>query len=210
MDGRIVDAETWFKRFARMGLQFGPSLQGSSDIRADPVKNVASAKLALNTTAGMFPGGESDYPIHPASLGLVIRLGLMACNGGQAETGSVQLPIHLDQMRFKSGGLHGLQWATGLARGELRGLRGAYAQLQMLNEKGDVILDVDNMRFIDLANEQQLSSAVDQAKKAYSSHFNRLVWRPDIRTLRKEQSSAVLYASEDRLGRLLSSARYST
>lgn len=44
--------------------------------------------------------------------------------------------------------------ATGLARGELRGLRGAYAQLQMLNEKGDVILDVDNMRFIDLANEQ--------------------------------------------------------
>ena len=200
MDGRIVDAETWYKRFAEMGLQFGPSFQGYSDIRADPIKNVASAKLALNTTAGMFPGGESDYPIHPASLDLVIRLGLMACNGGQAETGSVQLPIHLDQMRFKSGGLHGLQWATGLARGELRGLRGAYAQLQMLNEKGDVILDVDNMRFIDLANEQQSSSAVNQAKKAYSSPFNRLVWRPDIRTLRKEQSSAVFCASEDKTG----------
>ena len=200
MDGRIVDAETWYKRFAEMGLQFGPSFQGYSDIRADPVKNVASAKLALNTTAGMFPGGESDYPIHPASLDLVIRLGLMACNGGQAETGSVQLPIHLDQMRLKSGGLHGLQWATGLARGELRGLRGAYAQLQMLNEKGDVILDVDNMRFIDLANEQQSSSAVGQARKAYSSPFNRLVWRPDIRTLRKEQSSAVFCASEDRTG----------
>lgn len=130
MDGRIVDAETWFKRFAEMGLQFGPSFQGYSDIRADPVKNVA-----LNTTAGMFPGGESDYPIHPATLDLVVRLGLMACNGGQAETGCIQLPIHLDQMRFKSGGLHGLQWATGLARGELRGLRGAYAQLQMLNRR---------------------------------------------------------------------------
>ena len=108
MDERIVDAETWYKRFAEMGLQFGSSFQGCSDIRADPVKNVASAKLALNTTAGMFPVGESDYPIHPASLGLVIHLGLMACNGGQAETGSVQLPIHLDQMRFKFGGLHGL------------------------------------------------------------------------------------------------------
>lgn len=78
--GRVVDAETWFKRFAEMGLQFGPSFQGYSDIRADPVKNVA-----LNTTAGMFPGGESDYPIYPASLDLVIRLGLMACNGGQPE-----------------------------------------------------------------------------------------------------------------------------
>ncbi|KAL8791268.1 MAG: hypothetical protein Q9213_000225 [Squamulea squamosa] len=173
MDGRAVNAETWYKRFAEMGLQFGPSFQGYSDIRADPIKNVASAKLALNTTAGMFPGGESDYPIHPASLDLVIRLGLMACNGGQAETGSVQLPIHLDQMRFKLGGLQGQQWATGLARGELRGLRGAYAQLQMLGDEGDVILDVDNMRFIDLANEQQSSSAA-QARKAYSSPFNRL------------------------------------
>ena len=85
-------------------------------------------------------------------------------------------------------------------RGEPRGLRGAYAQLQMLNEKCDVILDVDNMRFLDLANEQQSSSAVDQARKAYSSPFNRLVWRPDIRTLRKEQSSAVFYASEDKTG----------
>ena len=200
MDGRVVDAETWYQRFAEMGLQFGPSFQGYSDIRADPIKNVASAKLALKTTAGMFPGGESEYPIHPASLDLVIRLGLMACNGGQAETGSVQLPIHLDQMRFKFGGLHGLQWATGLARGELRGLRGAYAKLQMLNEKGDVILDVDNIRYIDLANEQQSSSAVHQTRRAYSSPFNRLVWRPDIRTLRKEQSSTVFCASEDKTG----------
>ena len=200
MDGRAVDADTWYKRFAEMGLQFGPSFQGYSDIRADPTKNVASAKLALNTTAGMFPGGESDYHIHPASLDLVIRLGLMACNGGQAETGSVQLPIHLDQMQFKLGGLQGRQWATGIARGELRGLRGAYAQLQMLGEKGDVILDVDNMRFIDLANEQQSSSSVDQARKAYSSPFNRLVWRPDIRTLSKEQCSAVFCASEDKTG----------
>ena len=198
MDWRAVDAETWYKRFAQMGLQFGPSFQGYSDIRADPVKNVASAKLALNTTEGMFPGGESDYPIHPASLDLVIRLGLMACNGGQAETGSVQLPIHLDQMRYKLGGLQGRQWATGLAKGELRGLRGAYAQLQMLGEKGDVILDVDNMRFIDLANEQQSSSAVDQTSKAYSSPFNRLVWRPDIRTLSKEQCRAMCGTSDNK------------
>jgi acyl transferase domain-containing protein/NADPH:quinone reductase-like Zn-dependent oxidoreductase/SAM-dependent methyltransferase/acyl carrier protein len=196
MDGRAVDPESWYKRFADMGLQFGPSFQGYSDIRADPTKNVVSGTLALNTTAGMFPGGESEYPIHPASLDLVIRLGLMACNGGQAETGSVQLPIHLDQLRYKLGGIKGREWATGLAKGELRGLRGAYAQLQMLGEEGDVILDVDNMRFIDLANEQQSSSAVDLGSKAFSSPYSRLVWRPDIRSLSKEQCSAVFSASE--------------
>lgn len=200
MDGRAVDAQAWYTRFADMGLQFGPSFQGYSDIHADPIKNVASAKLALNTTAGMFPGGESSYPIHPASLDLVIRLGLMACNGGQAETASVQLPIHLDQMRFKHGRLQGRDWATGLARGELRGLRGAYAQLQMLDETGDVILDVDNMRFIDLNNEQQSSSDRVQANKAYSSPFTRLVWRPDIRTLSKQQCRALFSPSAEKTG----------
>ncbi|PQE16428.1 polyketide synthase protein [Rutstroemia sp. NJR-2017a BVV2] len=197
MDGRSVDAEAWYKRFSEMGLQFGPSFQGYSEIRADPVKNVATAKLALNTTAGMFNGGESKYPIHPASLDLVIRLGLMACNGGQAETGSVQLPIHLDQMRFKLNSLPNQDWATGIAKGELRGLRGAYSQLQMLGETGDVILDVDNMRFIDLANEQQSSSAEVRAGKAYSSPFNRLVWRPDIRTFSKKQYTAALNCPKD-------------
>ncbi|PYI09473.1 hypothetical protein BO78DRAFT_415749 [Aspergillus sclerotiicarbonarius CBS 121057] len=174
MDGRAVDAQTWYTHFAEMGLHFGPSFQGYSDIRADPFHNVASAKLSLTTTAGLFPGGESSYPIQPASLDLVIRLGLMACNGGQAETASVQLPIHLDQMRFQFGRLQGRDWATGVPRGELRGLRGAYAQLQLLDESGEAILDVDNMRFTSL-NTEQRSSGPDLSGQAYSSPFARLV-----------------------------------
>ncbi|KAJ6151653.1 hypothetical protein N7470_007250 [Penicillium chermesinum] len=192
MDGRAMDAQTWYTRFADMGLQFGPSFQGYSDIRADPAKNIASAKLALNTTAGMFPGGESPYPIHPASLDLVIRLGLMACNGGQAETPSVQLPIHFGQMRFTGGRLEGRKWATGISRGKLRGLRGAYAQLQMLDEEGNVMLDVDNMRFTSLNNEQDSSATGDSASKPYWSPFTRLVWRPDLRTLSKNQLNEAL------------------
>lgn len=197
MDGRLVDAEDWYARFADMGLQFGPSFQGYSDIRADPHKNVASAKLALKTTAGMFPGGESPYPIHPASLDLAIRLGIMACNGGQADTASVQLPIHFDQMQFKYGRLNGLDWATGVSRGELRGLRGAYAQTQILGEKGDVILNVDNMRFASLNNEQQASPGSPQSRsKAFSSPFTRLVWRPDVRTMSREQWRGLFTAGE--------------
>lgn len=200
MDGRLVDAEDWYARFADMGLQFGPSFQGYSDIRADPHKNVASAKLALKTTAGLFPGGgESPYPIHPASLDLAIRLGIMACNGGQADTASVQLPIHFDQMQFKYGRLSGLDWATGVSRGELRGLRGAYAQIQILGEEGDVVLNVDNMRFASLNNEQQASPGNPQSRsKAFSSPLARLVWRPDVRTMSKEQWRGLFTAGEQR------------
>lgn len=197
MDGRLVDAEDWYNRFADMGLQFGPSFQGYSDIRADPHKNVASAKLAMKTTTGMFPGGESRYPIHPASLDLAVRLGIMACNGGQAATASVQLPIHFDQMHFKYNRLDGRDWATGVSRGELRGLRGAYAQIQMLDDEGNVVLDIDNMRFTNLNNDQQASSSNSQSRrKPYSSPFARLVWRPDVRTMSNDQWQKLLASPE--------------
>jgi acyl transferase domain-containing protein/NADPH:quinone reductase-like Zn-dependent oxidoreductase/acyl carrier protein len=200
MDGRVVDAQAWYKRFADMGLQFGPSFQGYSEIRADPAKNITSAKMALNTTAGMFPGGESPYPIHPASLDLLIRLGLMACNGGQAENADVQLPIHFNEMRFNHGRLEGHNWASGISRGELRGLRGAYAKLQMLDDMGNVILDVDNMRFTSLNNEQDSSSSGDSTTKPYSSPFARLVWRPDLRTLSKNQFDKTLASVKEKAG----------
>lgn len=201
MDGRLVAAEAWYARFADMGLQFGPSFQGYSDILADPYKNIVSAKLALKTTEGMLPGGESSYPIHPASLDLVIRLGLMACNGGQVETASVQLPIHFDQMQFKYNSLQGRDWATGVSRGELRGLRGAYAELQMLDEAGNVILHVDNMRFTSLHNEQQSSlNDLQSSTKAFASPFARLVWGPDVRTFSKAQWRGLFTSVEGSTG----------
>ncbi|RYP56895.1 hypothetical protein DL771_011537 [Monosporascus sp. 5C6A] len=196
MDGRPVEACAWYSRFAELGLKFGPSFEGYSDINADPDKRVASAKIALKTTEGMFPGGESSYPLHPASLDLVVRLGLIACSGGQAELASVQLPIHMTQMRLKLGH-HQPQddWAIALGRGEQRGMRGCYAQLQMLDRSGDVALDIDNLRFTSLNNEAQTSDA-GQTSKAFASPFARMVWRPDIRTLTNERYRALFPQSE--------------
>lgn len=100
-------------------------------------------------------------------------------------------------MQFKYGRLGGLDWATGVSRGELRGLRGAYAQIQMLGEEGDVILNVENMRFASLNNEQQASRDNPQSRsKAFSSPFARLVWRPDVRTMSKEQWRGLFTAVE--------------
>lgn len=199
MDGRAVEAESWYTRFSDMGLHFGPSFQGYSEIRADPAKNLTSARLALNTTAGLFPGGESSYPIHPASFDLLVRLGLMACNGGQADTLAVQLPIHLDEMRFKHGFLDGRDWVNGVSVAEKRGLRSAYGDLQMLDDKGNVFLHVDNMKFTSLNND--FGDAARSAK-LYSSPFARLTWRPDIRAMSKEQCRSLLPVTpEERTGR---------
>jgi NADPH:quinone reductase-like Zn-dependent oxidoreductase len=202
MDARPVEPQAWYTRFADLGLQFGPSFQGYSDLRADPSKNLTSAQIALKTTKDLFPGGESYYPLHPASFDLVIRLGLIACNGGQSELASVQLPIHMSRMRLKKAHHDPKdEWATACGRGELRGLRGAYSQLQMFDKSGNVALEVENLRFTSLNNEQQQVDG-SRASKAFSAPFTRLVWRPDIRSLNNEQIQTIIPSTEENISQI--------
>ncbi|KAL7623513.1 hypothetical protein AAE478_007196 [Parahypoxylon ruwenzoriense] len=184
MDSRTVDARAWYKKFAGIGLGYGPTFQGLSEIRADPGQNLASARLALDTTANTIKGGESSYPLHPASLDAIIQLGLIACYGGQADKASTAyVPIHLNQLYLREG--RDKNWGTAVARGELRGLRGAYTKLQLLSETGDVVLDTDSLRHISYSGESQMFDNTQH--KAFSSPFMRTVWKPDIRTLNNRQ-----------------------
>ncbi|MCJ1431695.1 hypothetical protein MMC27_001050 [Xylographa pallens] len=198
MDFRTLHARAWYKRFAEIGLGYGPAFQGLFEIRADPDKNVAMAKVALKTTADTIRGGESSYPLHPASLDAVFQLALIACHGGQADkTSTAFVPIHLNQLYLR----HGIDqdWGTAVARGELRGLRGAYAKLQLLSQTGDVVLDIDSLRCISYS-ESKASSNVQT--RAFTSPFTRLVWKPDIRTLNKQQYRELFPPPQENISRV--------
>ncbi|KAL9031280.1 MAG: hypothetical protein Q9196_000687 [Gyalolechia fulgens] len=170
MDSRTVHARTWYTKFAEIGLGYGPAFQGLSEIRADPDQSLASAKLALKTTAGTIRGGESSYPLHPASLDATFQLALIACQGGQVDkTSTAFVPVHLNDLYIRDG--NDQDWGTAVARGELRGLRGAYAKLQLVNQSGDVVLDIDNLRCISYSESKSPHSA---QTKAFSSPFTRL------------------------------------
>ncbi|KAL4872107.1 hypothetical protein BDV12DRAFT_183346 [Aspergillus spectabilis] len=67
MDPRVNDTKAWYRKFAQMGLGYGPAFQGLSDIQADPAQNLATAQIDLETTKEI-QVGESHYPLHPASL----------------------------------------------------------------------------------------------------------------------------------------------
>ena len=121
MDSRFPDSRSWYKRFEAIGIGYGPTFQSLSEIRADPEQNIATAKVALNKTAGTIEGGESSYPLHPAALDATFQLGLIACHGGQVEKASTAfVPIHLSQLYLKEG--FDQDWGTGIACGRLQGL----------------------------------------------------------------------------------------
>ncbi|KAF2968553.1 hypothetical protein GQX73_g5049 [Xylaria multiplex] len=183
-DWRVVDARSWYKKFEDIGLSYGPRFRLLSKIHGDPSKMMAMAELVSCTTSDTMEGGESEYPLHPAALDATFQLGLIACHGGQVKKAHTAfVPVHMSNIFLKNNIDQG-QAHVVTARGELRGLRGAYIQLQMLNQAGDIVLDLDNLRCISY-REPMSSDRVNS--RAFSSPFARLVWKPDIRALNKAQ-----------------------
>ncbi|ROT40784.1 hypothetical protein SODALDRAFT_396446 [Sodiomyces alkalinus F11] len=200
MDARTIHARAWYDKFAQIGLGYGPAFQGLSDVEADPALHLARAKLALKTTAGTIKGGESSYPLHPASLDALFQLGLIACHRGQIETaGTAFVPIHISQVYLKHGNQE--DWGVGVAKGELRGLRGAYAQLQLLDQSGQLMLDVASLRCISYGDSSTAPEDALGGSLPFSGPFTRLEWKPDIRTLTCEKAQALFPPPQENVDR---------
>ncbi|KAL8672824.1 MAG: hypothetical protein Q9168_002735 [Polycauliona sp. 1 TL-2023] len=186
--GSLVSTRAWYKRFSDIGLGYGPTFRPLSDIRVDPETNVALATVALHTTAstaedspGVVKGGESRYPLHPASLDGAIQLGLIACHGGRPKEASAAfVPVQLSSMYLAN--TIADDSCTVRAHGQRRGIRAAYLDLQMLGPGQEILLSIDALRCVSYSTE---AKSVD---RAFSSPFTRLVWQPDIRTLSNRQA----------------------
>ncbi|KAI1462952.1 polyketide synthase [Daldinia caldariorum] len=183
MDARAVSTRAWYKTFKEIGLGYGPAFQGLREIQADPARKLAVAKVALDTTAGTIKGGESSYPLHPASLDAIFQLGLIACHGGQTNVAhTAYVPTHIDRLYIKNGNTE--TWGTAIAGGELKGLRGAYANMQLVNQSGEVVMDLPQLRCISYTEKQ----SSQDLNKEFSAPVMRLSWKPDVRSLKTSQA----------------------
>ncbi|TGJ78773.1 hypothetical protein E0Z10_g9991 [Xylaria hypoxylon] len=184
IDPRFPGSEAWYEKFADIGLGYGETFRALSEIQADPHRNISTAKVTLNKTAGTIQGAESSYPLHPTALDAVFQLAIINFYGGQIDTANTAfLPVHMSQLYLKAAatGTSGIA----IAQGSIQGLRNAYTQLQMVDESGDLLLEVDSMRFTSF-NYSNRSKDM-QSRKPFSIPFARLVWKPDIRTLDNQQ-----------------------
>ncbi|KAK8008418.1 hypothetical protein PG991_010969 [Apiospora marii] len=180
MDARYPQAHAWYDRFAEVGINYGPTFQSLSDIQADPYKGLAKASVAMNTTEGTMQG-ESEYLIHPAALTGAFQLGVIASYGGQVEKASSPfVPVHISQM-YVNAGISGNS-AVAVAQGKTAGLRGVHIDLQLMDKSGRVALQVEKLRCISF-KESKKSAKDFEAKRAFSSPFARLAWKPDIRQM---------------------------
>ncbi|KAI9689711.1 MAG: hypothetical protein M1820_010081 [Bogoriella megaspora] len=183
MDPRVVEVEDWYDLFDRVGLEYGRSFQGLSELRSDPIKNTVTARVILDTAKGMFTGPESEYAIHPSSLDICHQLALIACHGGQAgrmRNGFV--PVFIDEVTIWPGQANG-SWAQGFATGKVQGLRGAHADVQLVSQSGEPKVEIVNLQSVSHAKDKMERDHCDDPPNPYS----RLIWKPDITTLSRNQ-----------------------
>ena len=184
MDTRFPSIQAWYDKFTDIGLGYGETFRSLSELQVDPHRTLAKATVVLDTTAGTIKGGESSYYLHPTALDATFQLAIIAMHGGHFEKATAAfVPVHLSQLYMKAGAKQDL--ATATAQGSIQGLRNAYARLQMMDSGGEILLEVDSMRFTSF-RESSLTKE-RQSKQPFSSPFTRLVWKPDIRTLNNSQ-----------------------
>ncbi|KAJ4289017.1 hypothetical protein N0V90_011359 [Kalmusia sp. IMI 367209] len=192
MDRRYIDVRRWYNKFEEIGLGYGKSFQGLSNLLTDPYKDIAMADVDFNPTAGMFTGPESSYAIHPATLDICFQASIIAAHGGQV--GRVQhghIPVFIEEISVWPPRV-GDGFGQVIAHGQKRGLRNSLAQIQVFDQSGLPRVDVKNLKGVRYDGGKPLDSTPQ------SNEYTRLAWKPDFSTLSNSQAeSVIINASSD-------------
>ncbi|KAI4247300.1 MAG: hypothetical protein LQ352_006197 [Teloschistes flavicans] len=194
---KAVDSVSWYKKFADVGLGYGPTFQGLSEIRARPGVNRATAQVALHSTKDTIPYGESSYPVHPATIDLCLQLALMACHAGQTvNVRKAFVPVVAHEMSLWIPDVQDNEadFGYGQASGELRGLRGAYASTELYGKSGQNLINIRQLRCVAYDG---TSSAGTEAFARARNPYLRLVWKPDIDSITNEEARALFPPTTD-------------
>jgi acyl transferase domain-containing protein/NADPH:quinone reductase-like Zn-dependent oxidoreductase len=213
MDRRTISASKWYKAFCNIGLDYGESFRGLSNLSADPLLNVAQGRVALHTTAELFNGPESSYFIHPAALDMCAQLALISAHGGQVELmETAYVPSFVGELSVWAPTSQDHEIGIATAKGVRRGLRGAHAQAQLVDISGEVMLDITDIRCTAVSD---IVQRCEVASKASGSPYMRLVWKPFLEKMTREQARSLFppiettggmentFADIDRLGALM-------
>ncbi|KAF2473021.1 polyketide synthase [Lindgomyces ingoldianus] len=188
MDTRVLSNSGWYDKLSEVGLKYGASFQGLSEMKADPLKNVAQAKVQLQTTAALFNGPESPYFVHPASLDMCAQLALIAAHGGQVEQMSTAyVPSFVGEMTLWVPEVQDASYGIAVARGERHGLRGAHAQVQLRSSTGNVLVNIADIHCTAYSGGKRKKAVMGHPQTPYM----RLIWKPCLENLSKQQARSM-------------------
>ncbi|KAK5626220.1 hypothetical protein RRF57_001935 [Xylaria bambusicola] len=78
---KSISSKRWYKTMSRIGLNYGPRFMGLNDITASASERLAAAKVT-DTQDEV----ESPYPLHPATLDIILQAWTIASTMGEYRT----------------------------------------------------------------------------------------------------------------------------
>lgn len=92
------DRDTLYRRFAALGLLYGPSMQGIVDLRTDGREVLAHLRLPEGEGVG-----SGDYVLHPSLVDAAMQCTICLLAGFDTDSASVAMPFSFDAMRVHAG-----------------------------------------------------------------------------------------------------------
>ncbi|KAL2802548.1 hypothetical protein BJX63DRAFT_440810 [Aspergillus granulosus] len=167
---------TWYEKFIKQGLNYGPAFQTISDFHTPRMKSasLASATAPLLTTFG---DPMAIYPIHPITLDGMIQLAVVAATNGRPKELLAQVPTRLASAIIHPSRPSLEQTCHMHAAVERTGFGYIQAGLELANEQGETLVQFDQIRLAPYHSPKQ-SEKEDTRHPAL-----RVLWKPDVHGL---------------------------
>ncbi|KAM7205885.1 hypothetical protein V8F33_000715 [Rhypophila sp. PSN 637] len=177
-----VSSTRWYDALTNVGLNYGPTFQGLTQIHvdADGSQKLASSLLLSEPTRDMMKE-ESRYVIHPAALDSALQLAIIAHHRGRAvECNSAFLPVSLGSLTIHTSPTAESRTQAPLkatAKTTLSEDRGFASEFKIVSEQGDVLVTASDLNF--LASQADSPPQADQPEWN-ETPYTRMDWKPDF------------------------------
>lgn len=187
---KFLSTERWYNTFTEVGLGYGPTFRGLSRLRSYDRDSILAGDVALYPQSNAVRDGELPYPLHPTALDALFQLALISCHTGNVgKVRSAYVPMSIKQLSIYVPSVEDMKSAgQGVAKGELRGLRGAYAEVQLFGSLGKTLVRIEELRCIRYDGSSQKSPSITRLGR---EPYMRLVWKPDITALGNDRARSM-------------------
>lgn len=176
---KAVSSTQWYEKFASIGLEYGPTFQGMTNIKGAERQQFAEATVGLTPTAKTMTG-ESRYILHPAVLDAAMQLCIVAAHSGTVtEFKRAMMPVSMRRIQiWPKAAAQQQESVHCISRGSQKGLRGLFSDITILGAE-------DGAQPVLEATDIVLISSDQGAKSLYNkdSPYTRMVWKPQFRQL---------------------------
>lgn len=179
---------SWYNKFAREGLCFGPEFRSLVEIKADRGRRLpyALAKTFFRHGGGSDAQQESDYLIHPVTIDAMLQAAIVGSAAGNVHDLKGKVPVVIGEFDLILGVTTETSEVCNIrAECEKSGFESVLFQAELQNASGHIIAQMKEVRAI-----AYQEPSLEAHTKLERNPFLRILWKPNISSLSNGDAQA--------------------